>query len=408
MKIQVIEKTIFLPSPGPGVGVMGGSFYSTNDDRHLVAVSSHTSRSDTVEVAYVQFSDDNGRTWSAPFEWPMKFSHPNGTGRRHPRGGYCDPQTGRFIFIWTEGVLPTDDPLEGLQHWKLHYRVSEDGGRTYRVDEQIIHEGDEFDVVHHFPGITVGKNCLMLGDLGQRPITREGTILVPVQTSPVGPDGEYFNPGAGYTYSDCMLLFGRWQPDGRLAWTCSERIVGDPTRSTRGMVEPTIAELADGSILMIMRGSNDVRPEWPGYRWQARSNDGGHTWSRPEPWTYDDGTPFFSPSSCSQLLRHSCGHLLWIGNISPENPKGNRPRYPLVLGEVDQSTGLLQRETVQVIDTCQPGDSEWLTLSNFYVREDRQTGELLLHLPRFFARCTDLHSPDIFTTDLFLYRIAVK
>ena len=74
MKIQVIEKKTFLPSPGPGVGVMGGSFYSTNDDRHLVAVSSHTSRSDTVEVAFVQYSDDNGRSWSAPVEWPMKYN----------------------------------------------------------------------------------------------------------------------------------------------------------------------------------------------------------------------------------------------------------------------------------------------------------------------------------------------
>ena len=90
-----------------------------------------------------------------------------------------------------------------------------------------------------------------------------------------------------------------------------------------------------------------------------------------------------------------------MGNICEHNPAGNRPRYPIVLGEVDLESGLLIRDSVTVIDDRRPGEDELLTLSNFYVREDRETGTLLLHLPRFSARGDGL------TTDLYLYRIAI-
>jgi hypothetical protein len=172
-------------------------------------------------------------------------------------------------------------------------------------------------------------------------------------------------------------------------------------------MEPTIAELADRSILMVMRGSNDARPELPGYKWMARSRDGGQNWTVPEPWTYEDGQAFYSPSACSQLIPHSSGRLLWMGNICERNPVGNRPRYPIVLGEVDLGSGLLIRDSVTVIDDRQSGEDEQLTLSNFYVREDRETGDLLTHLPRFFAR-GDGRMDGGWTTDLYLYRIAIS
>jgi hypothetical protein len=402
-RARVTDRQAFVPSPAPGTGVMGGSYYTEKEGGRLVSIHSYTSRSDTVDAAFVRTSQDNGRTWSGETPWEMKFDHADGTGRRHPRGGYVDPVSGRYISVWTEGVLPSDDPLEGLRNWALHYSISVDGGRTQAVDEQIIHEGDSFDAVHHLPGVTKGGNCVMIGDLGQRPLTRsDGVILIPVQSSPAGPDGAYLNPGAGYTYTDCMLLMGTWNGE-RLSWTCSERILGDPARSTRGLVEPTIAELDDGSILMIMRGSNDVLPELPAHKWMTRSFDGGQSWIAAEPWTYDDGFAFHSPSSCSQLIPYSDGKLLWMGNLNEQNSKGNRPRYPIVLGEVDRSTGLLLRETVTNIDDRREGENEQMTLSNFYTREDRDTGDLLLHMPRFFVGDPDTG----FTADLLLQRIVL-
>ncbi len=408
MKARVISREVFVPSPGPGVAAHGVSYYTTLDGGNLISIHGYMSRSDTTDVAFIRHSEDNGRTWGEPVEWQTNFERPDGIYRSSPGIGHVDPHTGRYITVRTEGLLPTDDPLEGMRQWKLHYSVSEDGGKTRIIDEQIIHEGSGYDEIHHLPGVTAGKNCVMLGDLGERPLTRsDGVILVPVQSSPVGPDGEYLNPGAGFTYTDCLLLMGQWKEDGRIVWTTSERIVGDPDRTTRGLIEPTIAELADGSILMVMRGSNDARPELPGHKWTARSRDGGQTWTNPEPWTYNDGVAFHSPSSCSQIIPYSDGRLFWVGNVCAENPKGNRPRYPIVLGEVDREAGLLIRDSVNIIDDRQPGESQYLTLSNFYVREDRETGELLLHMTRLFAQDFRREGKTDWTADSLLYRIAL-
>src|SRR5690606_29493346 len=112
---------------------------------------------------------------------------------------------------------------------------------------------------------------------------------------------------------------------------------------------PTIARLGDGRLLMVMRGSNDTWPPQelgdperylPGYKWHSLSDDGGRTWSTPAPWTDTNGRNFYSPSSCSQLVPHSSGRLFWFGNVTPRNPIGNGPRYPMAMAEVDTKSGL--------------------------------------------------------------------
>jgi hypothetical protein len=248
-----------------------------------------------------------------------------------------------------------------------------------------VHQGEEFDAWHPLPGVYTGKNCVMLGDSTCRPITtKSGSILLPVQITPLGPDGLYHNPGGGYTYTEAAVLHGRWQGKD-LNWRMSDLVKGDPQRSTRGMVEPTIAALDKGWLIMVMRGSNDQKFDLPSYRWVSYSSDGGWKWSTPKPWTYSDGKAFYSASSCSQLLEHSSGKLFWLGNINKSNPRGNRPRYPLVLGQVDSGSGALLRESLLVIDDRQPGDDEILTLSNFYAREDRETQQIIIHMTRLFA-----------------------
>jgi hypothetical protein len=243
---------------------------------------------------------------------------------------------------------------------------------------------------------------MMMGDNTCRPIrTRHGEILVPVQVTPLGPDGEYHNPGGGYTYHDSAVLIGKWGAGGRIRWDLSEYVSNDPARSTRGALEPTLAEMPDGRLLMVMRGSNDSKPDLPGLRWYSLSEDGGRTWSRIEPWTYTDGSSFFSPSSCSQLLKHSSGVYYWIGNVAPRNPQGNGPRYPLIMGEVDPDSCLLMRDSMAKIADREPGQPLRMTLSNFMAHEDRETGEILLHMsPLFTRRFLD------WTGDALLYRIA--
>jgi hypothetical protein len=157
---------------------------------------------------------------------------------------------------------------------------------------------------------------------------------------------------------------------------------------------------------MVMRGSNDRRPELPASKWCAFSPDGGETWTSPAPWSDEQGQPVVSPSSCSQLVPWPDGRLFWLGNATATNPVGNLPRYPFVIAEVNPRTGALIRGSLTIIDDRQAGDDPALNLSNFYARHDRATGHLLLHLTRLFARPqpADKRQRD-WTADALLYRL---
>jgi len=411
-----IRREVFLASPRAGVAVLAASYYTRPSGGELISLHQLMSRSDTVDVAFLRTSPDHGRTWSAAVAVPTLEVRAGGKFRRALRGGVADPQTGRFVRFQIEGLLPTDDPLEGMRQWYVTYQVSTDGGGTWPMNEQIIQRGVEFSARHPLPGVWVGRNCVMVGDLASVPIVlADGTLVLPVIVSPLGPDGNYFNPGGGSTYTDAAVLRGRWRDGGkasdgsdlRIDWELSALVKGDPAKSTRGMDEPTVAPLADGRLLMVLRGSNGGKPTLPGRRWVASSSDAGRTWTQPEPWTYADGGEFFSPSACSQLVPHSSGRIFWIGNIVPENPTGNQPRTPLVIGEVDTKSGLLRQETVRVIDEREDGDSPLLALSNFSAREDRETSEIVVNMSRLFARSPPEPARD-WTSDAYLYRVRVK
>ncbi|HVF09432.1 MAG TPA: sialidase family protein [Abditibacteriaceae bacterium] len=404
MRSRLISRTVFAPSPAEGVAVMGFSFYTRPVGLDLIGIHWQMTRSDTIDVAYRRRSHDNGRTWSQAEEIVTGEKVANGVLRSFPFAGHADPLSGRLLTMRMEGLLPADDPVrDGPRQWHLHYTVSEDGGQNEVVRSQVIQSGPQFDAAHPLPGLWVGKNALQLGAITCVPLTLpDGTILVPCQLTPLGDDGEYSNPGGGLTYYESLVLRGRWRLDKRLDWQSSATVKGDPERSTRGMIEPTVGLLNDGRVLMVMRGSNDVKPQVPGTKWFSISSDGGATWTPTAPWAYSDGEVFYSPSSCSQLLHHSSGALLWLGNIAPENPRGNHPRFPLVIGEVDRSNGLLIRDSLSVIDDRGPDDSELLMLSNFNAHEDRETGEVVLHMTRLFA--AGRH----WTADALQYRLAVE
>lgn len=387
-----IRREVFRASPRPGVAVMAFAWYTDAKRNHLMSIEQHWTRSDTIDVAYVRHSRDHGRTWTAPVERKTGERTAQGMLRRHLRGGWVDPTTKKFIEIWNEGVLPSDDPLEGQRQWRIQYRIGDRG--DVQIAKQAGHTDD-----HPFPTIWRGKNSIMLGDSGYNVLTlRDGTMLLPVTVAPLDAQGKLYNPTGGYTYHDAAVLRGRWRGPN-IDWEMSAPIQGDPARVTRGMDEPTIARLNDRQLILVLRGSNDKRPGDPAYRWVSYSSDEGRTWSAPEPWTYTGGERFFSPSSCSQLVAHSSGRLYWLGNITPENPRGNRPRYPFVMGEVDRASGKLIRASVRIVDDKQPDDDPLLTLSNFYAREDRETKEIALHMTRLFALNTGWRG------DAFLYRI---
>jgi hypothetical protein len=340
-------------------------------------------------------STNNGRTWAGePMQPDFVSSLPPGY-RRVPVTSALDPFTGRLITIINAMDTPSLDPSineppVALETYYLRYRVSADDGKSWRFDEPIVQAGG-FTAQHPFEGIWVGKNAIYLGDLGCVPIvTRAGKVLLPAHTTPLGPDGKLWNPSGGHTYTEVLVLIGTWTNGQRLSWRASQRVVGGPKRTTRGLIEPTLAEFPDGRILMVMRGSNggkaDPRHELPSYKWFAISQDGGETWSTPAPWPFADGQPFFSPSSMSALFRHSSGRCFWAGNLSAHNCQGDLPRWPLVVSELDPRSLKLIPSSVLTVDTQQPEDKNRgrLDLSHLTLLEDRETKQIILTYPRSY------------------------
>ena len=402
------SKTLLATSPEPGAVVRAQTWYTREKGLEKMCVMYFQRRSDVFDNWQRRFSPDNGKTWSAwePID-VVKVQTPQGMHRQNQKPCWIDPVNGRMLMMVLDGVLPNDDPMEGMTRWSLRYRVSTDGGRSFAVDDPVIQKGD-YTAEHPIDGVWVGKNSMMIGATSCRPIrTKAGRVLVPVQITPLGPDGHYWNPGGGYTYHDAAVLIGKWTDSMKIEWDLSQRVVGDPRKSTRGCLEPTLAEMPDGRILMVCRGSNDVKLELPGYKWYSVSDDGGRHWSNPpKPWTYADGSAFFSSSSCSQLLRHSNGKYYWLGNISPHNPRGNNPRYPLVIGQLDPESLLLLKETVAVIDTRGAGDNSSLLLSNFIAHEDRVGGDIVLDMTRRLDMPRSIISaPPPWRGDAYTYRI---
>jgi hypothetical protein len=351
-------------------------------------------------LAHNYVSEDNGKNWKI-FQGTPNFAAGLPYGyRRSPNTGVLDPATGRLLLMInaldTPGLDPkTNEPPIAQNEYYIRYRVSADGGRTWLFDEPVIQAG--LTEKNPIDGVWRGKNGVYLGDCGSIPVvTRTGHILLPVQMAVLGEDGAPYNPVKAPSYTEVVVLRGSWKDDAHLEWTASNHVKTSLEHSTRGMIEPTLAQFPDGRLLMVMRGSNVRKPELPAYKWYSISHDDGATWSEPKPWTYEEGTPFFSPSSMSILIRHSTGRVFWSGNVPPENANGNDPRLPLVLGEVDAKTLLLKRDSVIELDTRHAEDSARgeellkdahakLDLSHAWVREDRETNDLVISYPRAFG-----------------------
>ena len=98
-----------------------------------------------------------------------------------------------------------------------------------------------------------------------------------------------------------------------------------------------------------------------------------------------------------RLIRHTVtGKLYWVGNLSAGPPRGNSPRYPLAIAEVDETIPALKRSTVTAIDDRQPGESPRLQLSNFSLLENRETHALEVYLTRIGADPGDFWGADAY------------
>lgn len=95
----------------------------------------------------------------------------------------------------------------------------------------------------------------------------------------------------------------------------SDRIDNRPL----GLIEPSAIQLADGTVVMLMRA------EWGGYLWESRSHDGGKSWTPASP------TEIPNPSSMAQLLRLRDGRIALFHNPTGGEVGRRGPRDPLAV-----------------------------------------------------------------------------
>ena len=78
-------------------------------------------------------------------------------------------------------------------------------------------------------------------------------------------------------------------------------------------------------------------------------------WSAVTDLRYDTGEPFSSLSAFAKLLRQSrTRRLYWFGNIYQKPSRGNRPRRPLYIAEVDESIPSLKQDSLAITNDRGP------------------------------------------------------
>lgn len=243
----------------PLPGLRRGSFLPLNDGSLLCADSQG-----------LAISHDDGATWSEtrPAAHGQNAREPAACALRETAPGhwvmvFLDMLSPRRRFGWND---QTGEP-DAASCCELHAIRSLDGGRTWS-DRQVLLDGYN---ANFFGFIRTAAGRLVL--VAEHLVTRPGRW---VSCSLVSDD-----EGVTWQRSNLIDLGGHGHHDGA--------------------TEPTVAELGDGRLLMLIRTNL-------GCFWQAFSEDGGRYWRTIGRSTLD------ASSSPGQLVRLQSGRLLLVWN----------------------------------------------------------------------------------------------
>ena len=411
-----VSKEVYVKHPAPGVAAEVKSYYTRT---RLIEIHTTKAGGHAPKDARVRESRDDGRTWSA-LE-PSQETEYRPTGR-NPRWGnnervLYDPVARLHVSIWWSITTVKTAPARHRYYNHAWYRLSEDDGRTWGRPRQLRYEaGPEYDFDHPFDTSFLEKNlatahahCATVHSNGTLVVAAVG-VKIPEGDGALDPSGKYgsFDKPAHCLDLGGACFVGRWEKQKRLyEWKRGDCVWLPRSVVSRGLMEAAVAELRDGRVLVVYRGSNTAKT--PGRKWYALSSDGGMTLSKVQELKYDDGTRFYSPSSYHRMLRNSAtGRLYWIGNTCGNPPSGNSPRYPLVIAEVDETTPALKRSTLTVIDDYLPSDSKDLQLSNFSLIENRHTHNFELYLTRIGEKGLLKDPKEFWSADCCRYTLSFK
>lgn len=367
----MLPRELYLPAPDDDTALWCSTGYI--DGRLTREERLRTSQaSDTYLNWQRRLSQDNGKTWSElePIEDVVR-QLPGGGIVMYPCGHHFDAHLGvvyekRMRRIWP-GQQAYTFRWNDLEHPFNDHTFVVENGETEKLLR--YEDGPDYDPDNPFGPEFCATNRAYVGN--GMDFASDGTAYFPAVCYRSGE--EYKRTEAGVVLMRRVPATGEWLP--------SNQQYVSPETSSRGLLEPDVAVLKNGTVLIVCRGSNTETA--PGRKWFTVSTDGGKTLSPVEEFRYDDGSQFFSPSSIHRFVRSSRnGTLYWLANIVEELPQGNGPRYPLYIAEIDEEKVAVKKDALTKVDDRGDDEPEALQLSNFSVIENRETLDIEIYLTR--------------------------
>src|SRR5262249_13032051 len=151
-----------------------------------------------------------------------------------------DPTSGLLVELWLRQIAQ-----QGRYHCFSYSRTSADRGRTWSQPKQLRYEeGDPFDPAKPLKPSFLQKNhgypCNSIA------LRKDGALLVMLahaNAAETGNEKRAWRMGA-------VPFVGRWDAKAHeYRWTAGKRLEISPDVSSRGLMEPDLAELSDGRVL---------------------------------------------------------------------------------------------------------------------------------------------------------------
>lgn len=242
------------PMPGDEIGP-----FATLADGSLITVRDNATR----------ISGDGGKTWSEP----RVMYRGSGPGRPSKSGELVRTRDGVLVYVYMD-----------LEDFKWSWSVAKcRAGRNISLDVWVIRSLNE--------GRTwVGRKKIFEGYCGaliDMIETSSGEIVVPIQRMVPDPS----------RHAICVYVSG----DSGKSWAPSNVIDLGGHGHHDGAMEPTLVELSDGRLWMLIRTTHDQF-------WEAYSSDQGRSWRVIEPSGID------ASSSPGYMLRLASGRLALVWN----------------------------------------------------------------------------------------------